>query len=84
MAILFSWAPAGFVEEHEKDVSLFLSVDLVQFLIERAEQEQAGGHEVILDALVLKVAVHCLDKFQISKCKTDQFIWSFILIQSHN
>ena len=61
MAIFFSWTPTGLVEEHEKDVSLLLSVDLVQFLIERAELEQAGGHEVILDALVLKVAVHGFD-----------------------
>ena len=61
VAIFFSWTPTGLVEEHEKDVSLFLLINLIQLLVESIEREQTMGHEVILDALVLKVAVHSLD-----------------------
>ena len=62
MAILFCWTPTCFIEKHEEDVALLTSVDLIQFLIEIAELEQTFGHVVILDALVLKIAVHRLDK----------------------
>ena len=62
MAILFCWTPTCFVEEHKEDVAFLASVDLIQFLIETSKLEQTLGHEVILDALVLKIAVHRLDK----------------------
>ena len=61
VAIFFSWTPTGLVEEHEKDVSFFLLINLIQLLVESIECKQTVGHEVILDALVLKVAVHGLD-----------------------
>ena len=43
--------------------------------------EQTFGYEVILDALVLKIAVHCLNELQVGKSETDQFIRGFVLIQ---
>ena len=61
VAIFFSWTPTGLVEEHEKDVSFFLLINFIQLLVESIECKQTVGHEVILDALVLKVAVHSLD-----------------------
>ena len=71
MTILFGWAPARFVEKHEENVALFFRINLVQSLIQTVELEEALGHEVILDALVLKVAVHRLYKLQIGQGKTD-------------
>ena len=62
MAILFCWTPTCFVEEHKEDVAFLASVDLIQFLIETSKLEQTLGHEVILYALVLKIAIHRLDK----------------------
>ena len=81
MAVFFCWTPTRFVEEHEEDVALLASVDLIQFLVETGELKQTLGHKVILDALVLKIAVHRLDKLQVGQRETDQFIRGFILIQ---
>ena len=81
MAILFCWTPTCFVEEHKEDVAFLASIDLIQFLIETSKLEQTLGHEVILDALVLKIAVHRLDKLQVGQRETDQFIGGFVLIQ---
>ena len=65
VAIFLGWTPTRFVEEHEKDVAFLFSVNIVQSLVQIVELKQAFGHEVILDALVLKVSVHCLDQLQI-------------------
>ena len=84
MAVLFCWTPAGFVEEHVEDVALLPCINLIQFLVQTAELEKTLRHKVILNALVLKVAVHCLNQLQIGKSETYQLIWGFILIQGHD
>lgn len=82
VTILFRRAPARFVEEHEENVSLLLRVNLIESLIEAVELEKALRHEVILDALVLEVAIHCLDELQVSQSETNQLIRRFVLIES--
>jgi hypothetical protein len=82
MTVLFRWTPARFVEEHEEDVSLLFRIDFVKLLVQTIEMKEALGHEVILNALVLKVSIHGLNELQVRKRETDQFIWCFILIQS--
>ena len=62
MAVLLGRAPTCLVEKHVEDVSLLFCVDRVQLLIQVTKLKEALRHEVILDALVLKIAVHRLDK----------------------
>ena len=61
VTILFVWTPACLVEEHVEDVPLLFGIDRVKLLVKVAELEEAFGHKVVLDALVLEVTVHCLD-----------------------
>ena len=61
VAVLFGRAPAGLVEEHVEDVALLPRVNLIQFLVQTAELEKTLRHKVILNALVLKIAVHCFN-----------------------
>ena len=69
MAVLFSWTPARFVEEHKEDVALLFVVNLVQPLIQATELKEAPGDKVIFDALVLEVAVHGLYQLQVGQSK---------------
>ena len=63
MAVFLGWTPACLIEEHIEDVPLILGIDSVELLVKVAELEEALGHEVVLDALVLEVTVHGLDQF---------------------
>ena len=63
MAILLGWTPACLIKEHVEDVPLLFCIDCVKLLVKVAELEEALGHEVVLDALVLEVTVHGLDQF---------------------
>ena len=74
VAVLFIWAPASLVEEHEEDVALLLGLDVVQPTIQIAELQQALRHEVVLDALVLEVSVHCFYQLEVGKREADQLI----------
>ena len=74
MAVLFIWAPASLVEEHKEDVALLLGLDVVQPTIQIAELQQALRHEVVLDALVLEVSVHCFYQLEVGKREADQLI----------
>jgi len=58
VTIFLRWAPASFVEEHIKDVALFLCVDFCEPLVQVVELQQALGYEVIFYTLVLEVSVH--------------------------
>ena len=61
MTVLFVWTPACLVEEHVEDVPLLFGIDSVELLVEVAELQEALGHEVVFDALVLEVTVHSFD-----------------------
>ena len=61
VAVLLIWTPTRLVEEHVKDVALLTLINFIQLLVEVVEFEKTWGYEVVLDALVLKVAVHSLN-----------------------
>ena len=61
MTVLFVGTPACLVEEHVEDVPLLFGIDSVELLVEVAELQEALGHEVVFDALVLEVTVHSFD-----------------------
>ena len=61
VAVLLIWTPTCLVEEHVKHVALLTQINFVQLLVQVVEFEQAWGHEIVLDALVLKVAIHGLN-----------------------
>ena len=61
MAVLLGRAPTCLVEKHVENVPLLFGIDRVKLLVKVAELEEAFGHKVVLDALVLEVTVHCLD-----------------------
>ena len=84
MAVLLCWAPTRLVKEHEKDVPLFFRVNVVQPSIQIVELQQALWHEVVFDALVLEVLVHCLDQLQVGHREADQLIWRFVLVQGYH
>ena len=84
VAVLFIWAPASLVEEHEEDVALLLGLDIVQPPIQIAELQQALWHKVILDALVLEVSVHCFYQLEVGKCEADELIRRLVLIQCNH
>ena len=83
VAVLFSLAPTRLVKEHIEDVALFSLVDLIQALVQVAEFKQARRHEIILDALVLKVAIHGLYELQVLQSETDQLVGCLVLIEGH-
>ena len=83
MAVLFCLAPTRLVIEHIEDVALFSLVDLIEALVQVAEFQQTRRHEVILDALVLKIAIHGLYELQVLQSETDQLVGCLVLIESH-
>eukprot|EP00353_Schmidingerella_taraikaensis_P003136 CAMPEP_0185570776 /NCGR_PEP_ID=MMETSP0434-20130131/2961_1 /TAXON_ID=626734 ORGANISM="Favella taraikaensis, Strain Fe Narragansett Bay" /NCGR_SAMPLE_ID=MMETSP0434 /ASSEMBLY_ACC=CAM_ASM_000379 /LENGTH=178 /DNA_ID=CAMNT_0028185977 /DNA_START=2203 /DNA_END=2739 /DNA_ORIENTATION=+ len=84
VAVLLRWAPTRLVEEHKKDVALFLRVNVIQPLVQVRELQQALWHEVIFDALVLEVAIHGLDQLEVLEGEADQLVGCLVLIQGHN
>ena len=66
--------------EHEKYVPLFLVVKLIEILFEEVEVKQTVGHEIIFDALILKVSVDSLYVFKVFECELQQLVRRFILV----
>ena len=66
--------------EHEKYVPLFLVVKLIEILFEEVEVKQTVGHEIIFDALILKVSVDSLYVFQVFESELQQLVRRFILV----
>ena len=66
--------------EHEKYVPLFLVVKLIEILFEEVEVQQTVRHEIVFDALILKVSVDSLYVFQVFECELQQLVWRFVLV----
>ena len=84
MTIFFVWTPACFVEKHVEDIPLLFGIDSVELLVKVTELQEALGHEVVFDALVLEVTVHGFYQFKVCQCKAHKLIRCFVLVESHD
>lgn len=83
VAVLLGWTPTCLVEEHIKHVPLLALVDVVESLVQVAELEEALRDKVVLDALVLKVAVHGLYELQVGEREAYELVRCLVLVESY-